>query len=187
MKLSKQNNVNVEVMYNNLRSKLKVVTNKSIVPSNDYKFDLLKEKTNLSMTRKDILSTLSEVRLFKEEFSKEFNDNLDTNEFYNYYSEIESIENKLLKEEEKSNILDKKIDSTILENDKRIREIEKLDKEKKKKEKEEKIKKEEEKKVQNQNKNSMNNTINNNQMYMNYDMYNMDMDYEEERTRGRSR
>ena len=198
------NNNNIEEVYNKLRSQIKVVSTTNIVPSNDYKVSLLQEKSKLISTKKDILSTLNEVRLFKEEFNNEFNDYLDSNEFYNYYLEIESIENRLVREEEKSNLLNNQIDTTILENDKKIAEIEKIDLENKKKKQEEKKKKEETKQQQNsiQNNNQLNtqnsnqlNNQNNNQMnnnlyeqYMNmYSTYMMSNEYEEEKTRGRSR
>ena len=117
LKLSQTNNMNVEEIYNRLRQNIRTVTTKSIVPSDNLKLDLLKEKSNLKLTNNEIKSTLKELRSFKNEFSDEFNDYLDSNEFYDYYSKIESIENKLVREQNKVNILDTKIDKTILEYD----------------------------------------------------------------------
>ena len=108
---------------------------KTIVPSNNYKLDLLREKASLNITRKDIFNTLQEVRDFKEEFKENFNDHLSASEFYDYYSEIESIEDKLINEEEKSKLLDLEINKLTLENDKKIAEIEMQKKEKEQEEK----------------------------------------------------
>ena len=124
----------VEQIYMNLRSRLQVITNKSIVPSNDFKNNLLLEKNNLNLTKKDISTTLLEIKSFKEEFENEYNDQLSSKEFYEYYSEIESLEAKLTNQKNKADLLDAKIDKSILENDKKIREIEKLNIEKKQQE-----------------------------------------------------
>ena len=117
-----------EQIFNKLRSQLRVVTKESIVPSNNYRIDLLREKASLNLTRKDILSTLDEVREFKNEFREEFNDHLSSSEFYEYYSEIESIETKLKNEEEKGRLLNNDIDKAIIENDKRVEQINKMNK-----------------------------------------------------------
>ena len=188
IKIAGESNKNPEEVFNNLRSKLKVVQEKNIVPSANYKNDLLNEKTSLNMTKKEILETLNEVREFKDEFSNEYNDVLSTSEFYNYYSEIESLENKLSRENDKTNILSNEIDKSILDNDKKVMEIEKINLEKKKKEEMEKNKKQQQKNQQQQQQNNLNQNINpymNNVMYNNnyhnpYDNY----EYEEEKTRG---
>ena len=181
----------IQNIYDKLRSQLRVVTKTSIVPSSNYKFDLLKEKTNLSLTKKEILSTLMEVRSFKEEFSEQFNDHLSSSEFYKYYSEIESMENKLINEEERANILDSKINQTIIENDKKVNQIEKINlQNKKKKDEEEKNKKKDNVKNEDNKKKNKNNESNlNAQNYFEYmnNFANYSNEYEEEKTRGRSR
>lgn len=193
LKIASENNKNPEEIFNNLRSKLKVVEEKNIVPSDNFKIDLLNEKNSLNITRKEIFETLAELKEFKNEFSSEYNDVLDTNEFYNYYSSIESLENKLYRENEKANIINKEIDKNILENDKKIIEIEKINSEKKKQEKEKKENEEKNKNAQNQ-QNTLNQNFNQymninnvayNNMFQNqyqnqYDNY----EYEEEKTRG---
>ena len=184
IKIAGESNKNPEEVFNNLRSKLRVVQEKNIVPSANYKTDLLNEKTSLNMTKKEILETLNEVREFKDEFSNEYNDVLSTSEFYNYYSEIESLENKLSRENDKTNILSNEIDKSILDNDKKVKEIEKINLEKKKKEEMEKNKKQQQQNQQNNLNQNMNPYMNNvmyNNMYQNpYDNY----EYEEEKTRG---
>ena len=189
LKIASENNKNPEEIFNNLRSKLKVVEEKNIVPSDNFKIDLLNEKNSLNITRKEIFETLAELKEFKNKFSSEYNDVLDTNEFYNYYSTIESLENKLYRENEKANIINKEIDKNILENDKKIIEIEKINSEKKKQEKEKKENEGKNKNAQNQqntlNQNfnqymNMNNVAYNNMFQNQYDNY----EYEEEKTRG---
>ena len=166
---------------------------KNIVPSANYKNDLLNEKTSLNMTKKEILETLNEVREFKDEFSNEYNDVLSTSEFYNYYSEIESLENKLSRENDKTNILSNEIDKNILDNDKKVMEIKKINLEKKRKEEMEKNKKQQQKNQQQQQQNNLNqgNLNQNTNPYMNNVMYNNmyqnpydNYEYEEEKTRG---
>ena len=193
IKIAGESNKNPEEVFNNLRSKLKVVQEKNIVPSANYKNDLLNEKTSLNMTKKEILETLNEVREFKDEFSNEYNDVLSTSEFYNYYSEIESLENKLSRENDKTNILSNEIDKNILDNDKKVMEIKKINLEKKRKEEMEKNKKQQQKNQQQQQQNNLNqgNLNQNTNPYMNNVMYNNmyqnpydNYEYEEEKTRG---
>ena len=190
IKIAGESNKNPEEVFNNLRSKLRVVQEKNIVPSANYKNDLLNEKTSLNMTKKEILETVNEVSNFKDEFNNEYNDILSTSEFYNYYSEIESLENKLSRENDKTNILSNEIDKNILDNDKKVMEIEKINLEKKKKEKMEKNKKQQQKNQQQQ-QNQQNNLNQNMNPYMNNVMYNNmyqnpydNYEYEEEKTRG---
>ena len=130
-----QTDLTVEEIYNRLRSSMKVVTKKTIVPSDNLKMDLLKEKSNLKLTDNEIASTLKELREFKTEFNEEFNDYLDASEYYEYFSKIETIENKLVSEQNKVATLDSKLDKTILENDKKLREIDAMNKEQQMKDK----------------------------------------------------
>ena len=172
-KLSKDpsNTLTVEQIYMNLRSKLKTVTKNTLVPSNNFKDNLLEEKNNLILTKKDISSCLEEVRIFKQEFEYEYNDYLSTSEFYNYYSEIESLETKLENQNNKANNLSNTIDKSIKENDKKIAEIEKMNIER------EKEKQQEEKEKQNQNKNKMQNNQQQDQNKMNMNDYMNYMNY----------
>ena len=157
---------------------MKVITKKSIVPSDNLKMDLLKEKSDLKLTSGEINSTLNEIRNFKDEFSEEFNDYLDANEYYEYYSKIENIENKLISEQNKVNILNSKIDKSILENDKKLKEIEELNKEQQLKEQQEKNIKSQQ--GQNRNQNNLNQNPN---QQRNQNINNPDMSVDEINTR----
>ena len=157
------NTLSLEQIYNKLRARLIVKTESQIVPSNNFKVELLEQKTNLASTKRDILSTLEEVRDFKNEFENEYNDYLSSTEFYNYYSEIESIENNLVNQKNKVDTLDLTVNKSIKENDKKIAEIEKMElvrqKQQKEKEEQEKLQKQ----GQQQNNQNQQNTMNYNQ------------------------
>lgn len=191
IKLSKDpnNKMPAEQIFNNLRSKLKTVTNNTIVPSNNLKNSLLEEKNKLNLTNKDIISTLKEIKEFKNEFELEFNDQLSTSEFYEYYSEIEAVENKLTNQKNKADLLNSTIDKSIIENDKKIAEIEKMNLEKEKQQKlKDKEKQNEQKQQTNKPKEQTNNKNNYYNMYQDYynQMYGYNnMEQEEERKRSR--
>ena len=157
------NTLSLEQIYNKLRARLIVKTESQIVPSNNFKVELLEQKTNLASTKRDILSTLEEVRDFKNEFENEYNDYLSSTEFYNYYSEIDSIENKLVNQRNKIDILDLTVDKSIKENDKKIAEIEKMELERQKQQKEKEEKEKQQKQGQQQNNQNQQNTMNYNQ------------------------
>ena len=187
-----QDLVKIEETYNKLRSNLKVTTKKSIVPSNNYKMDLLNEKNNLNMTKNDLIDTIIEIKEFKSEFENEYNDILSTQEFYEYYEQIESLENKFTIQKDKADILETSIDKSILINDQKINEINELNQKKQEEEK----KKEENNKTNEQNNNkeknkktSQNQSTNKEFIDMYYNNYynNMNYDYEEEKTRGHHR
>ena len=187
-----QDLIKIEETYNKLRSNLKVITKKNIVPSNNYKMDLLNEKNNLNMTKNDLIDAIIEIKEFKSEFENEYNDILSTQEFYEYYEQIESLENKFTIQKDKADILETSIDKSILINDQKINEINELNQKKQEEEK----KKEENNKTNEQNNNketnkktSQNQSTNKEFIDMYYNNYynNMNYDYEEEKTRGHHR
>jgi len=134
-KNNNKTDLSVEEIYNRLRNNMKVVTTKTIVPSDNLKMELLQEKSNLKLTDNEINSTLKELREFKNEFNEEFNDFLDSSEYYDYISQIETIESKLINEQNKVDIINNKLDKTIIDNDKKLREIEIMNREKQMKDK----------------------------------------------------
>ncbi len=123
---SKDNNLSHLEIYNKLKNSLRTELTSRIVSNATYKDVLLKEKENLFKTKKDLVSTLDDVRKLKQDFIFEFKDYLSTSEYYNFISDIELLEDKLSSQKQKISILDKKVDITMLEHDKKVTEIEKM-------------------------------------------------------------
>ena len=166
MKLSQSpnNTLSLEQIYNELKNKIKTVTKETIEPSNNFKINLLEQKNKLISTKKDINLTIEEVRDFKREFQSEYNDYLSSSEFYEYYSEIESIEDKLVNQKNKTDLLNIKMDKSILENDKKIAEINKMNIKMQKQKQFEKLQRQQQNPNQHQNPNQQQNI---NQQYYN--------------------
>ena len=128
MKMSIQpgNTKTVPQIYNELKNQLIIVASSKLVPSNNYKTQLLEQKKSLLLTGKELNMTLQEIKTFKSEFKDEFGDYYDNDEYFSYLGEIEKIENKLKNEQDKLLVLDNNIDKTIVENDIRVNEINNL-------------------------------------------------------------
>ena len=203
MRLSQDpnNNQSLEQIYNSLQSRLKTVTKETIEPSNNFKISLMEQKNKLIPTKKDISLTLEEVRDFKREFQSEYNDYLSSTEFYEYYSEIEALEEKLINQKNKTDLLNSKIDKSIIENDKKIAEINKMNLEKQKEQKleEQQQRQQTQQRQNNNNSNQPNNNLEQhpqqnfipnsyaNAWYEAYMNQMHGMDEELEQTKGRSR
>ena len=123
---NEENGKSVEQIYNELQSKLYIVASSKLVPSNNYKTQLLTEKQGLLNTKLELKTTLREIKEFKDEFIREFSDYYDTNEYLSYLDQIEKIEGRLSNQNDKLNILNNKIDTTIIKNDKKVEEIDKM-------------------------------------------------------------
>lgn len=123
---NEENGKSVEQIYNELQSKLYIVASSKLVPSNNYKTQLLNEKQGLLNTKLELKTTLREIKEFKDEFIREFSDYYDTNEYLSYLDQIEKIEGRLSNQNDKLNLLNNKIDTTIIKNDKKVEEIDKM-------------------------------------------------------------
>lgn len=123
---NEENGKSVEQIYNELQSKLYIVASSKLVPSNNYKTQLLTEKQGLLNTKLELKTTLREIKEFKDEFIREFSDYYDTNEYLSYLDQIEKIEGRLSNQNDKLNLLNNKIDTTIIKNDKKVEEIDKM-------------------------------------------------------------
>ena len=123
---NEENGKSVEQIYNELQNKLYIVASSKLVPSNNYKTQLLNEKQGLLNTKLELKTTLREIKEFKDEFIREFSDYYDTNEYLSYLDQIEKIEGRLSNQNDKLNLLNNKIDTTIIKNDKKVEEIDKM-------------------------------------------------------------
>ena len=123
---NEENGKSVEQIYNELQSKLYIVASSKLVPSNNYKTQLLTEKQGLLNTKLELKTTLREIKEFKDEFIREFSDYYDTNEYLSYLDQIEKIEGRLSNQNDKLSLLNNKIDTTIIKNDKKVEEIDKM-------------------------------------------------------------
>lgn len=123
---NEENGKSIEQIYNELQSKLYIVASSKLVPSNNYKTQLLNEKQGLLNTKLELKTTLKEIKEFKDEFIREFSDYYDTNEYLSYLDQIEKIEGRLSNQNDKLNLLNNKIDTTIIKNDKKVEEIDKM-------------------------------------------------------------
>lgn len=123
---NEENGKSVEQIYNELQSKLYIVASSKLVPSNNYKTQLLNEKQGLLNTKLELKTTLREIKEFKDEFIREFSNYYDTNEYLSYLDQIEKIEGRLSNQNDKLNLLNNKIDTTIIKNDKKVEEIDKM-------------------------------------------------------------
>ncbi len=120
------NNLSLPELYKKLQSQLTVKTVSKFVPSGDYKSALLNEKNNLFNTKGDLNKTLEEIRILKTEYKNEFQNYYNSSEYFKFLADIEKVEFKLNSQKEKANLLDSQIDKSIIENEKRVEEINKL-------------------------------------------------------------
>ena len=120
------NQKDLQQIYQELQSKLTIIENSKLVPSGNYRNMLLNEKNNLFNTGLELKGTISEIRAMKEEFKEEFSDYYDNEEYFSYLEQIEKMERKFVSQTDKISLLDTKIDQTILENDRKVAEIEQM-------------------------------------------------------------